>query len=107
MQPLHAPFGIYHDFDHPEQRGVVYACAAVVTVILMATDLYNSVPPVLGWLTNNSAGHYKQATAVALQLAIANYYGSVTVFVYPKDQGPQYHRGHTIILGLLVGGWFL
>lgn len=74
---------------------------------LMATGLYSSVPPVLGWLSNNSAGHYKRATAAALQLAVANCGGFVTVFVYPKAQGPQYHKGHTIILGLLVGGWFL
>ncbi|KAK8128671.1 hypothetical protein PG984_009779 [Apiospora sp. TS-2023a] len=74
---------------------------------LMATGLYSSVPPVLGWLSNNSAGHYKRATTSALQLAIANAGGFVTVFVYPKSQGPQYHEGHTIILGLLVAGWFL
>ncbi|KAK6853681.1 hypothetical protein PG995_010493 [Apiospora arundinis] len=73
---------------------------------LMATGLYSSVPPVLGWLSNNSAGHYKRATTSALQLAIANAGGFVTVFVYPKSQGPQYHEGHTIILGLLVAGWF-
>lgn len=35
---------------------------------LMATGLYSSVPPVLGWLSNNSAGHYKRATTSALQL---------------------------------------
>jgi hypothetical protein len=74
---------------------------------LMATGLYASVPPVLVWLANNSAGHYKRATAAALQLAIANCGGFVTVFVYPAAQKPQYHKGHTIILGLLVGGWFL
>ncbi|KAK8042879.1 hypothetical protein PG994_013362 [Apiospora phragmitis] len=73
---------------------------------LMAIGLYSSVPPVLGWLSNNSAGHYKRATTSALQLAIANAGGFVTVFVYPKSQGPQYHEGHTIILGLLVAGWF-
>ncbi|GAP86970.1 putative MFS general substrate transporter [Rosellinia necatrix] len=74
---------------------------------LMATGLYSSVPPVLGWLSNNSAGHYKRATTSALQLAIANAGGFVAVFIYPKDQGPQYHNGHTIVLGLLTGGWFL
>ena len=29
---------------------------------LMATGLYASVPPVLVWNSNNSAGHYKRAT---------------------------------------------
>ncbi|KAI4603781.1 hypothetical protein KJ359_003601 [Pestalotiopsis sp. 9143b] len=92
-----------------------YACIANVSnphvkygmTFLMATGLYSSVPPVLGWLSNNSAGHYKRATTSALQLAIANCGGFVTVFVYPKAQGPQYHEGHTIILGLLIAGWFL
>ncbi|KAI2468502.1 MFS general substrate transporter [Annulohypoxylon bovei var. microspora] len=72
---------------------------------LMATGLYSSVPPVLGWLSNNSAGHYKRATTSALQLAIANCGGFVAVFIYPKTQGPVYYEGHTIILGLLCGGW--
>ncbi|KKY19946.1 putative major facilitator superfamily transporter [Phaeomoniella chlamydospora] len=44
---------------------------------LMATGLYGSVPPVLSWISNNSAGHYKRATATALQLAIANCGGFV------------------------------
>ncbi|KAI1371431.1 MFS general substrate transporter [Hypoxylon crocopeplum] len=74
---------------------------------LMATGLYSSVPPVLGWLSNNSAGHYKRATTSALQLAIANCGGFVAVFIYPRSQGPAYHQGHTIILGLLCAGWFL
>ncbi|KAI0134822.1 MFS general substrate transporter [Daldinia grandis] len=74
---------------------------------LMATGLYSSVPPVLGWLSNNSAGHYKRATTSALQLAIANCGGFVAVFIYPKAQGPAYHQGHTIILGVLCAGWFL
>ncbi|KAI0832241.1 MFS general substrate transporter [Hypoxylon sp. FL0890] len=74
---------------------------------LMATGLYSSVPPVLGWLSNNSAGHYKRATTSALQLAIANCGGFVAVFIYPKSQGPAYRQGHTIILGLLCAGWVL
>ncbi|KAI1340233.1 major facilitator superfamily domain-containing protein [Xylariaceae sp. FL0016] len=74
---------------------------------LMATGLYSSVPPVLGWLSNNSAGHYKRATTSALQLMIANCGGFVAVFIYPSEQGPQYHEGHTIIMGLLIAGWFL
>ena len=76
-------------------------------MFMMATGLYSSVPPVLVWLSNNSAGHYKRATAAALQLAIANCGGFVTVFVYPAAEKPAYHKGHTIVLSLLVGGWFL
>lgn len=44
---------------------------------LMATGQYASVPCILVWLSNNSAGHYKRATTSALQLAIANCGGFV------------------------------
>jgi len=44
---------------------------------LMAIGMYASVPCVLVWNSNNSAGHYKRATTSALQLAIANCGGFV------------------------------
>ena len=31
---------------------------------------------------------------------------NLTAFVYPSNEGPLYHKGHTIILGLLVYAWF-
>ncbi|KAJ6020785.1 hypothetical protein N7540_006289 [Penicillium herquei] len=74
---------------------------------LMATGQYASVPCILVWMSNNSAGHYKRATTSALQLAIANCGGIVATFNYPSKDGPQFHRGHTIILGLLVFAWFM
>jgi hypothetical protein len=73
---------------------------------MMATGLYSSVPPVLTWLANNSAGHYKRATAAALQLAIANCGGILASFIYPNIEAPNYHKGHTIVLSLLTAGWF-
>ncbi|KAJ5950116.1 hypothetical protein N7454_001700 [Penicillium verhagenii] len=74
---------------------------------LMATGQYASVPCILVWMSNNSAGHYKRATTSAMQLAIANCGGFVATFNYPSKDGPQFHRGHTIILGLLVFAWFM
>jgi hypothetical protein len=74
---------------------------------LMATGMYASVPCVLVWNSNNSAGHYKRATTTALQLAIANSGGFVATFIYPNKDQPQYHKGHTVVLGLLIGAWFL
>lgn len=51
---------------------------------LMATGLYASVPCVLVWNSNNSAGHYKRATTSALQLAIANC-GGFVASMYPTQ----------------------
>lgn len=44
---------------------------------LMATGMYASVPCILVWNSNNSAGSYKRATTSAVQLAIANCGGFV------------------------------
>lgn len=52
---------------------------------LMAIGMYASVPCVLVWNSNNSAGHYKRATTSALQLAIANAGG----FVASESPAPQ------------------
>ncbi|KAI0952207.1 hypothetical protein AcV7_008085 [Taiwanofungus camphoratus] len=43
-----------------------------VAVFLIATGIYPCGPCILSILPNNNAGHYKKATTVALQLAIAN-----------------------------------
>jgi len=74
---------------------------------LMATGMYATVPCILSWNSNNSAGHYKRATTSALQLAIANAGGFVASFVYPKKQGPHFHKSHRIMLGLLCAAWVL
>ncbi|KUI60216.1 hypothetical protein VP1G_07414 [Cytospora mali] len=82
--------------DHLKLRGIImlftlpiaiagYAAIANITsaqarfamTCLMAIGLYSSVPCVLVWNSNNSAGHYKRATTSALQLAVANAGGFV------------------------------
>jgi len=75
--------------------------------ILMATGMYSSVPCILVWNSNNSAGHYKRTTTTALQLAVANSGGFVASFTYQSKEAPQFHRSHSIILWLLVASWFL
>ncbi|KAF2714939.1 MFS general substrate transporter [Pleomassaria siparia CBS 279.74] len=72
---------------------------------LMATGMYASVPCILSWNSNNSAGHYKRATTSALQLAIANCSGFVASFIYTKAEAPKFHKSHSIILGLLCAAW--
>ncbi|KAI0036750.1 MFS general substrate transporter [Vararia minispora EC-137] len=76
-------------------------------VFLIASGLYPSAPCILSILPNNTSGHYKKATCVALQLALANLGGFVATFVYTPDQAPQYVRGHTIVLGFVCMAWVL
>lgn len=72
---------------------------------LMASGVYGSVPPLLVWILNNSAGHYKRATAGALQVCTANMGGIVAAFLYPNNEKPYYKKSHNIILGVLCYAW--
>lgn len=56
---------------------ITSAPARFAMTCLMAIGMYSSVPCVLVWNSNNSAGHYKRATTSALQLAVANAGGFV------------------------------
>jgi hypothetical protein len=78
--------------DRLQLRGVMMLCTLPLAIIgyaaianvgehdnhtkygmtfLMSTGLYASVPPVLVWNSNNSAGHYKRATTSGMQLAVS------------------------------------
>ncbi|KAH9938279.1 MFS general substrate transporter [Fomitopsis serialis] len=74
-------------------------------VFLIASGIYPCGPCILSILPNNTAGHYKKATAVALQLAVANTGGFVATFVYTNSQAPKYIRGHTITVSFLAMAW--
>ena len=76
-------------------------------LFLMAGGLYPSVPPVLVWLSNNYTNHYTRATAIGLQLAIANCGGFPATFVYQSSESPVYKKAHTIVMGMLAAAWVL
>ncbi|KAF7969156.1 hypothetical protein HWV62_28202 [Athelia sp. TMB] len=76
-------------------------------LFLMASGLYPSVPPVLVWLSSNYTNHYTRATAIGLQLAVANCGGFPATFVYKASESPVYKEAHTIVMGMLVGSWVL
>lgn len=76
-------------------------------LFLMAAGLYPAVPPVLVWLSNNFTQHYTRATAIGLQLAIANCGGIIGTFVYDSKQSPAYRQAHTIVMALLCAAWVL
>jgi hypothetical protein len=102
-------YAVISTIDNPQAR---FAMTCFISI-----GLFGSVPPVLGWNANNSAGHYKRATTSGLQLAVANCghmlasrslltrlaEENLTMkdFVYPDSDAPLYRRGHQIILGML------
>jgi MFS family permease len=76
-------------------------------LFLIAAGLYPSVPPVLVWLSSNYTNHYTRATAIGLQLAVANCGGFPASFIYQAHQAPVYKKAHTIVMGMLCAAWVL
>lgn len=66
---------------------------------LAAAGVYPCSPMVMSWLSNNTAPHYTRATAVGLQIAIANCAAFVATFTYLAKDAPKYKLGHTINIG--------
>jgi len=81
--------------------------ARYAATFLIALGVYPSAPCILSILPNNSAGHYKKATTVALQLAVANCGAFIATFIYTPDQAPLYHRAHSIVLAFTILSWVL
>ncbi|OSC98925.1 MFS general substrate transporter [Trametes coccinea BRFM310] len=74
-------------------------------VFLIAAGIYPCGPCILSILPNNSAGHYKKATTVALQLALSNCGGFIATFTYDSSQAPTYIRGHSITVAFVAMAW--
>lgn len=81
--------------------------AKYAALFLIAMGLYPSVPPVLVWLSSNYTNHYTRATAIGLQLAIANCGGFPASFIYEAKQAPRYYKAHTIVMSMLSVAWVL
>jgi MFS family permease len=81
--------------------------AQFIMTILMTLGMHATAPCLVVWNTNNCSGHYKRATATAVQVGVANCGGFVAMFIYPKIDGPRYVSGHTVVLGLIVFSWAL
>jgi MFS family permease len=92
----------YAIISHTHNNHVKYGA-----LFLMAGGLYPSVPPVLVWLSNNFTNHWTRATAIGLQLAIANCGGFPATFLYRATEAPVYKQAHTVIMGMLIGAWVL
>lgn len=68
---------------------------------IMAMGMYGSIPCILVWNSNNSAGHYKRATTSAMQPTIANCGGFVASKTFSKPLSENceliMHRQHSSI----------
>ncbi|KAL2870537.1 putative MFS transporter [Aspergillus lucknowensis] len=71
-------------------------------LILLVTGIYASAPCLISWVPNNSAGHVRRATAVALGFISTSSGGVMSTWIYPKDSAPYYQLGARFNLALTV-----
>ncbi|KAJ8081120.1 hypothetical protein PM082_017961 [Marasmius tenuissimus] len=74
---------------------------------LIAAGTYPSAAGILAILPNNASGHYKRASAIGVQIALANFGGLVATLVYTPDQHPRYLKGHSVTLSFMCVGWIV
>ncbi|CRL26009.1 Protein secE/sec61-gamma protein [Penicillium camemberti] len=58
-------------------------------------------PIVIGWLSNNMSGHYKQAIASAMQIGFGNCGGFFASNIFLSSEAPFYTTGYGTSLGLI------
>ncbi|CAG8929592.1 unnamed protein product [Penicillium salamii] len=58
-------------------------------------------PILIGWLSNNISGHYKQAVATAMQIGFGNCGGFVASNIFLSSEAPLYVTGYATSLGLI------
>ncbi|ORY02237.1 MFS general substrate transporter [Basidiobolus meristosporus CBS 931.73] len=72
--------------------------AACITVM----GTFACVPVLLSWVTNNSVGSTKSATASGMVIAFGNCGGAISGQFYRGDEAPQYLRSHMINVSFLT-----
>ncbi|KAF4253329.1 hypothetical protein KXW65_001449 [Aspergillus fumigatus] len=77
--------------------GIRYAA-----LMLLVTGVYACAPCLISWVPNNTAGHLRRATAVAMAFIATNMRGIMSTWIYPRESAPYFHLGIRFNLSLLV-----
>ncbi|KAB8211151.1 major facilitator superfamily domain-containing protein [Aspergillus parasiticus] len=77
--------------------GVRYAA-----LVLLLTGVYACAPCLISWVPNNTAGHVRRATAVAMAFIATNCGGIMSTWIYPQKSAPYYELGSRFNLSLTV-----
>lgn len=62
---------------------------------------YMTQPILMGWLSNNMAGHYKQSISAGMQIGFGNCGGLVASNVFFDSEQPTYPTGFGVSLGMV------
>ena len=71
-------------------------------IIFLVTGIYASGPSLISWIPNNSAGHTRRATAIAMGFVCTNSGGILSTWIYPRSDAPYYGTGAAVNLSMVV-----
>ncbi|RDW78843.1 putative MFS transporter [Aspergillus mulundensis] len=71
-------------------------------LILLVTGIYAAAPCLISWVPNNTAGHVRRATAVAIGFVSTSSGGVLSTWLYPRSSAPYYILGARVNLAMIV-----
>ena len=69
-------------------------------IILLSCGVYALAPVGISWMLNNTASHYKRATAIGFYIVFTNSGGITSTWLFNANEAPKYSRGFLVNLGL-------
>lgn len=76
-------------------------------LFIIAFGLYGATGTNVAWISGNSAGHFKRATAMGMNQCIGNSAGAAIGSIYNANTAPRYFTGLYISIGLTALGLIL
>ncbi|KEF57246.1 uncharacterized protein A1O9_05163 [Exophiala aquamarina CBS 119918] len=76
--------------------GVTYA-----GVFVVVSGIYTAFPGNIAWISNNVAGNYKRACAMAIHVGFGNMGGAMSSNFYRARDSPKFLLGHALSFGFL------
>ncbi|KAH8885385.1 MFS general substrate transporter [Thozetella sp. PMI_491] len=85
-------------------QGSLSRDAKYAAVFLVTLGGYMATPIPLGWLANNTSGHWKRAFGSGFQVMIGNCAGLVGSNIFLTNESPSYPTGYGTAFGMLLMG---
>lgn len=76
-------------------------------LFLFVMGIYAAAPVMICWLAMNLGGHHRRSVGSALQIALGQAGGIVSVFTFVAKDAPRYIPGYSICISFVVLGMVL
>lgn len=82
----------------PDDTSLKYA-----SLFISLPGVYSTIPPLSAWQSNNSEGHYRRASSIALGFIASNLGGILSTWIFPQSEKPGYRTGTLVGVSFCAG----